>query len=48
MLERSCYHDHNRGNVNMMEVRDHWYWARTDLSPYAFAVADTMADERCG
>ena len=48
VLEGSCYHDHNWGNVNMMEVRNHWYWARTELGPYTVVVADMVADEKYG
>ncbi len=32
----------------MMEVRNHWHWARTDLGPYTVAVAELVADERYG
>ncbi len=48
VLEGSCYHDHNWGNVNMMEVRNHWYWARTELGPYTVVIADMVAHENYG
>ena len=47
-LEGSCYHDHNWGNVNMMDVRNHWYWARTELGPYTVVTADMVAHKKYG
>ena len=47
-LRGSCYHDHNWGNVNMMEVRNHWYWARTELGPYTVVIADMVAHKKYG
>lgn len=47
-LGGSCYHDHNWGNVNMMDVRNHWYWARAELGPYTVVIADMVADEKYG
>lgn len=46
LVEGSCYHDHNWGNVNMLEMRNHWYWARTELGPYTVVVADMVAAEQ--
>ncbi|KKZ14838.1 MAG: hypothetical protein TH68_03730 [Candidatus Synechococcus spongiarum 142] len=48
VLNGSCYHDHNWGNVNMMNVRNHWYWARTELGPYTAVIADMVAHEKYG
>ncbi len=29
------YHDHNWGNVGLMKVVHHWYWARGQAGPYS-------------
>jgi predicted secreted hydrolase len=29
------YHDHNWGNVGLMEIIDDWYWARGQAGPYS-------------
>ena len=48
LLDGSCYHDHNWGNINMLEVRNHWYWARAELGPYTVILADMVAEKMYG
>lgn len=42
----SCYHDHNWGTVNMLDVRNHWYWARAEMGPYTVVLADMVAEKQ--
>lgn len=37
------YHDHNWGNVNMMDLFHHWYWSRTAIGPYNIIAAQMVA-----
>ena len=47
-IQGSCYHDHNWGTVNMLKVRNHWYWARTEIGPYTVVVADLIGEKEYG
>lgn len=40
----SCYHDHNWGTVMMPKVINHWYWARAEIGPFTFIVAEIIAE----
>lgn len=41
----SCYHDHNWGTVDMLSVRNHWYWARAEMGPYTVVLADMVGEK---
>lgn len=41
----SAYHDHNWGNVSMMEIFNHWYWSRAEVGPYT-VIASEMISEK--
>lgn len=41
----SCYHDHNWGTVDMLAVRNHWYWARAEMGPYTVVLADMVGEK---
>ncbi len=40
------YHDHNWGNVGMMEVIHDWYWARGQAGPYSVIASYITAHEK--
>lgn len=42
------YHDHNWGNVGMMEVIHDWYWARGQAGPYSVITSYITAHESYG
>ena len=42
----TCYHDHNWGTVNMLSVRNHWYWARAEVGPYTVVLADLVGEKQ--
>jgi len=44
--EGSCYHDHNWGTVDMLAVRNHWYWARAEMGPYTMVLADMVGEKQ--
>ena len=39
------YHDHNWGNVGMMEIIHDWYWARGQAGPYSVIASYITAHE---
>jgi hypothetical protein len=41
----SFYHDHNWGNISMMELFNHWYWSRAEIGPYN-VIASEMISEK--
>lgn len=41
----SCYHDHNWGNKIMIELFNHWYWARAEVGPYTIIAAETIPEK---
>ena len=40
------YHDHNWGNVGLMEVIHDWYWARGQAGPYSVIASYITANEK--
>ena len=40
------YHDHNWGNVGMMEIIHDWYWARGQAGPYSVIASYITAQEK--
>lgn len=42
------YHDHNWGNVGLMKVVHHWYWARGQAGPYSVIACYITAAQRYG
>jgi hypothetical protein len=41
----SGYHDHNWGNVGMMDIIHDWYWARGQAGPYSVIASYITAHE---
>lgn len=41
----SVYHDHNWGNISMIELFNHWYWSRAEIGPYT-VIASEMISEK--
>lgn len=48
MAQGAGYHDHNWGNVNMMDLFHHWYWSRTAIGPYNIIAAQMVATKDFG
>ena len=42
------YHDHNWGNVGLMEVVHDWYWARGQAGPYSIIASYITSAEQFG
>ncbi|MGG7465767.1 lipocalin-like domain-containing protein [Plantibacter sp. YIM 135347] len=42
------YHDHNWGNVGLMDIVHDWYWARGEAGPYTVIASYITAHERYG
>jgi hypothetical protein len=42
------YHDHNWGNVGLMEIVHDWYWARGQAGPYSVIASYITAHEKYG
>ncbi|WP_280236113.1 lipocalin-like domain-containing protein [Nocardia cyriacigeorgica] len=42
------YHDHNWGNVGLMQVVHHWYWARGQAGPYTVIASHITAAAKYG
>jgi len=40
------YHDHNWGNVGMMEIIHDWYWGRGQAGPYSVIASSITAHEK--
>ena len=40
------YHDHNWGNVGLMEIVHDWYWARGQAGPYSVIASHITAHEK--
>ncbi|MBQ9781993.1 MAG: hydroxyneurosporene dehydrogenase, partial [Clostridia bacterium] len=47
-LEGSGYHDHNWGNVSMMELMHHWYWGRAKIGDYKVISSWITAEKKYG
>jgi len=42
------YHDHNWGNVAMLKLMHHWYWARGKAGPYSVINSYITAEKKYG
>jgi len=42
------YHDHNWGNVGLLDVVHDWYWGRGQVGPYSVIASYITAHERYG
>lgn len=42
------YHDHNWGNVSLLNVLHHWYWGRTNVGDYTVITAHQVATKKYG
>jgi hypothetical protein len=42
------YHDHNWGNVGLIEIVHDWYWARGQAGPYSVIASYITAHEKYG
>lgn len=40
------YHDHNWGNVSLLEVVNNWYWGRGQAGPYTFITAYIVSEKK--
>jgi len=47
-LEGSGYHDHNWGNVSMMNLMHHWYWGRAKIGDYKVISSWITAEKKYG
>ncbi len=45
IAQGSCYHDHNWGNRIMIDLFNHWYWARAEIDPYCVIASEMIAEE---
>ncbi len=41
----TCYHDHNWGNKNLVELFNHWYWTRTHIGPYTVIASEMITED---
>ena len=42
------YHDHNWGNISILKLVNHWYWARGKVGDYTIIVADITTEKVYG
>ncbi|HEX6606373.1 MAG TPA: hydroxyneurosporene dehydrogenase, partial [Chloroflexia bacterium] len=42
------YHDHNWGNISIVRLIDHWYWARGAIGPYTLIASYITVAQRYG
>ncbi|MDR0883459.1 MAG: hypothetical protein LBN05_02480 [Oscillospiraceae bacterium] len=42
------YHDHNWGNVNMMQLMNHWYWGRARVGDYRVITSYIYGEKKYG
>lgn len=47
-LEGSGYHDHNWGNVIMLQLMHHWYWGRAKIGDYKVISAWITGEKKYG
>ena len=40
------YHDHNWGNVNMIDVMTQWYWGRVRIDDYTLIFSEMLASSK--
>ncbi|MCG1037575.1 hypothetical protein [Polaribacter sargassicola] len=41
----SVYHDHNWGYISMLEIFNHWYWARAEVGPYTIIASEMISEK---
>jgi predicted secreted hydrolase len=42
------YHDHNWGNISLLKLVHHWYWARGKIGDYTLIASYITAEKRYG
>jgi predicted secreted hydrolase len=42
------YHDHNWGNISMVRLMNHWYWARGKIGEYTVIASYITAEKKYG
>lgn len=42
----SGYHDHNWGNTSLINLFNHWYWARAEVGPYSMIASEMIAEKK--
>lgn len=47
-LEGSGYHDHNWGNIVMLQLMHHWYWGRAKIGDYKVISAWITGEKKYG
>jgi hypothetical protein len=47
-LTGTGYHDHNWGNVSMLKLMNHWYWARGKVGDYTVIACHITAEKAYG
>ena len=47
-LEGSGYHDHNWGNLSMLQLMHHWYWGRAKIGDYKVISAWITGEKKYG
>ncbi len=47
-LEGTGYHDHNWGNVSMLQLMHHWYWGRAKIGDYKVISAWITGEKKYG
>lgn len=45
-LKGNGYHDHNWGNISIMELFNHWYWSRAKVGPYNIIAFEMIAEKK--
>jgi hypothetical protein len=43
-----CYHDHQWGTINLLQVWNHWLWSRQSFDDCSIMVFDMVAQEKNG
>ena len=44
----SGYHDHNWGNISILEIINHWYWARAQVKDFTVVASFITAEKAYG
>jgi hypothetical protein len=47
-LQGEGYHDHNWGDVSLMDLFNHWYWSRAKVGPYNVIAFDMITEKEYG
>ncbi|MEZ4890081.1 MAG: lipocalin-like domain-containing protein [Crocinitomicaceae bacterium] len=42
----SGYHDHNWGNTSLVNLFNHWYWARAEVGPFSMIASEMIAEKK--